>query len=55
METQGPDPDRVRETLQEEREEVEEATQPDEPDVSELDEDPAYDPDDPGLKDIKGG
>jgi hypothetical protein len=25
------------------------------PDVDELDEDPAYDPDDPGLKGIKGG
>jgi len=25
------------------------------PDTSELNEDPAYEPDDPGLKDIKGG
>ena len=25
------------------------------PDTSELDEDPAYNPDDEGLKDIKGG
>jgi hypothetical protein len=25
------------------------------PDVDELDDDPAYDPDDPGLKDVKGG
>jgi hypothetical protein len=53
MERQGPDPERVRETLQEEREEVEEAAGG--PDPEELDQDPAYDPDDEELKDIKGG
>jgi hypothetical protein len=55
MERPGPDPERVRETLEEERTEVEEAAGTDEPDVDELDEDPAYNPDDPDLKDIKGG
>ncbi len=55
MERQGPDPDRVRETLEEERTEIEEAVEGDEPDAAELDEDPAHDPDDPGLKRIKGG
>ena len=55
MERQGPDPERVRETLQEEREEVEGAGGADEPDAAELDQDPAYNPDDEDLKDIKGG
>ena len=55
MERRGPDPERVRETLQEERKEVEEAEGSDVPDAAELDQDPDDDPDDEGLKDIKGG
>ena len=55
-ESEGPDLDRVRETLKEEREEVEEAsTEEQGPDAAELDQDPAYDPDDENLKDLKGG
>ena len=45
----------MRETIRERDEQVSGSDQPDEPDVAELDEDPAYNPDDPGLKDIKGG
>jgi hypothetical protein len=49
----GPDPERVRETLKEERETVERETD-EGPAPEELDEDPAYNPDDPGLKRVKG-
>ena len=53
---EGPDLDRVRETLRDEREEVEEASgEQDGPDAAELDQDPAYNPDDENLKDLKGG
>ena len=46
-----PDPDTVRETLREH-----DAHEDDDgPDVEELPEDPAYDPDEERLKDIKGG
>ena len=55
-ESEGPDVERVRETLRDERQEVEEASGEEEgPDASELDQDPAYDPDDENLKDLKGG
>jgi hypothetical protein len=56
-ESEGPDLDRVQETLRDEREEVEEASVGEDPgpDVVELDRDPAYDPDDENLKDVKGG
>ena len=55
-ESEGPNPDRVRETLREEREEVEEASVEEQgPDAAELDQDPAYDPEDENLKDLKGG
>jgi hypothetical protein len=50
----GPDPDVVRETMQEEREEIEREAG-NGPDTSELDQDPAYNPDDEELKDLKGG
>ena len=50
----GPDPERVREALREtagpEGSEEEQG-----PDTEELDEDPAYNPDEEGLKDLKGG
>jgi hypothetical protein len=50
-----PDPDRVREELKEERELVHRETEDDDgPAPEELDEDPAYEPDDPGLKRVKG-
>ena len=53
---EGPDVDRVRETLRDEREEVEEASGEEQgPDAADLDQDPAYDPDDENLKDVKGG
>ena len=55
-ESEGPDIERVRETLRDEREEVEEASGEEQgPDAAELDQDPAYDPDDENLKDLKGG
>ncbi len=55
-ESEGPDIERVRETLRDEREEVEEASGEEQgPDAAELDQDPAYDPDDDNLKDLKGG
>jgi hypothetical protein len=60
MERSGPDPERVRETMQEEREEIEEAGDAEEvpgdegPDTAELDRDPAYEPDDEELKRLKG-
>ena len=50
----GPDLESVREEMRNEREEMEGATD-DGPDASELDEDPAHNPDDDELKDIKGG
>ena len=53
-ERSGPDPDVVRDTMQSEREEIEREAG-NGPDVSELDEDPAYNPDDENLKDAKGG
>ena len=56
LEANGPDLERVRETLRDEREEVEEASGDEQgPDAGELDQDPAYDPDDENLKDVKGG
>ena len=55
-EREGADLDTVRETLRDEREEVEEASGEEQgPDAAELDQDPAYDPDDENLKDLKGG
>jgi len=51
-EREGPDLDTVRETLRDEREEVEEANGPE---AAELDQDPAYNPGDENLKDLKGG
>jgi hypothetical protein len=48
----APDADRVRKEMGERDERVEEAG---EPEADDLDQDPAYNPDDPGLKDIKGG
>ena len=47
----APDPDTVRETLRERDKEVEGPG----PDIEELQEDPAYEPDDEKLKDLKGG
>jgi hypothetical protein len=51
-----PDEDRVREAMKEhdEREDPPPA-ESDDPAPEDLDADPAYNPDDPGLKDIKGG
>jgi hypothetical protein len=46
-----PDPDTVRETMRERDSEEEDQG----PDVEELPDDPAYEPDDDELKDIKGG
>jgi hypothetical protein len=48
-----PDEDRVREAMKERGAREDET--PDEPAEDDLDSDPAYNPDDPGLKDIKGG
>ena len=47
-----PDQDQVRETLRKMEEEAERAEQPE---TEDLDQDPAYDPDDPELKRLKGG
>jgi len=55
VERPTPDPDLVRDTMQEEREEIERETPDDGPDAAELDQDPAYNPDDEELKDLKGG
>jgi hypothetical protein len=48
-----PDEDRVREAMKERAERDDET--PDESPEDDLERDPAYNPDDPGLKDIKGG
>lgn len=37
------------------KEPLDEAGEDDGPEVDELDQDPAYEPDDEGLKDLKGG
>lgn len=50
-ERSGPDEDAVRREMSDRDDRVEEET----PDSDDLDQDPAYNPDDPGLKDIKGG
>jgi hypothetical protein len=49
-----PDEDRVREAMKERPTERDDEA-PDEAAEDDLDRDPAYNPDDPGLKDIKGG
>ena len=46
-----PNEDRVREEMNERDERAEEAP----PAEDDIEQDPAYNPDDPGLKDIKGG
>jgi hypothetical protein len=51
-----PDEDRVREAMKDRDENDDEpAEETDDPAVENLEEDPAYNPEDPGLKDIKGG
>ena len=47
-----PDEDRVRDAMHERDERAEDAPPADEDDIEN---DPAYNPDDPGMKDIKGG
>ena len=50
-----PDIDKVREALRQRDEEMPGREEDEGPDVAEVDDDPAYEPDDPGLKDVKGG
>ena len=56
-----PDEDLVRETLrdQQQADELDQASNAEgadaEPSGEDLEDDPAYNPDDPGLKDLKGG
>lgn len=50
-ERSGPDTDAVRQEMGDRDDRIEEEA----PDAEDLDQDPAYNPDDPGMKDIKGG
>jgi hypothetical protein len=49
-----PDVDKVREALRQRDEDMPDREE-EAPDVADFDEDPTYEPDDPGSKDVNGG
>lgn len=55
MERSGPNPDRVRETLHEVEERDEANEHEGRLDTADIERDPAHNPDDENLKDLKGG